>query len=553
VTVSLSDNGGTANGGDDTSDAQTFTVTVTPVNDAPSFTSGGHPTILEDAGPQSSAWATAVSPGPANEAAQTLTFNVSNGNNALFATQPAIAPNGTLSYTTAPDANGTAIVTVTLSDDGGTTNGGVDTTTPPQTFTITVTPVNDPPIATDDVASTPEDTPFIVDAAILTGNDSPGPLNEIEQALTLINVMDPEHGTVQLIGSEITFTPDAGYHGPARFRYTVQDDDEGPLSDVAEVSLTVLSVNDAPAGADNTVAGQQNGVITFTLADFGFADTNDTPADNFARVKITSAPAAGTLSVGDTPLAADSFVDAADIVAGNLKFAPAADATGVPYASFTFQVEDAGGTDNGGVSLDPSPNTMAMLVWKLTAMTDCAVSSESPEVSLFGNAVTLGTPRLDSQPLSTCIHGATALLPPLAPGMTKYEVTFSYNLFSWDSYNAVDPEVPGTGYFDSFSVSVSTTPYQELELTDPVTTTNLPGLGFLWGGTSHLGTLQCLPAGCGLGTYESVIPGSTIAVMPGTGGNNYLNVVLDTNSEPQRNDAHPSYGRIRILSVVQKP
>ena len=73
-------------------------------------------------------------------------------------------------------------------------------------------------------------------------------------------------------------------------------------------------MNDAPAGADNTVAGPQNGLITFTLADFGFVDANDTPANNFARVKITTAPAAGTLSVGDTPLEAGSFVDAADIV-----------------------------------------------------------------------------------------------------------------------------------------------------------------------------------------------------------------------------------------------
>ena len=130
-------------------------------------------------------------------------------------------------------------------------------------------------------------------------------------------------------------------------------------------------------------------------------------------------------------------------------------------------------------------------------------------------------------------------------------MTFSYNLFSWDSYNA--EVAPGTGYHDSFTVSVSTTPYQELVLTNPITTANLPGLGFLWGGTNNLDTLECLPLGCGLGTYESVTPGSAIALMPGGGGNNYLNVVLDTKTAPQNNDAHPSYGRIRILSVVQKP
>ena len=63
------DNGGTANGGVDTSArSQTFTITVNPVNDAPSFTKGADQTVNEDAGAQSVAgWATAISGGPANE------------------------------------------------------------------------------------------------------------------------------------------------------------------------------------------------------------------------------------------------------------------------------------------------------------------------------------------------------------------------------------------------------------------------------------------------------------------------------------------------------
>ena len=45
VTVPLQDNGGTANGGVDTSAPQTFTITVTAVNDAPSFTKGADQTV----------------------------------------------------------------------------------------------------------------------------------------------------------------------------------------------------------------------------------------------------------------------------------------------------------------------------------------------------------------------------------------------------------------------------------------------------------------------------------------------------------------------------
>ena len=56
---------------------------MTAVNDAPSFTVGPDQTVDEDAGPQSvDPWATAISAGPADEAAQTLTFNVTGNTNA---------------------------------------------------------------------------------------------------------------------------------------------------------------------------------------------------------------------------------------------------------------------------------------------------------------------------------------------------------------------------------------------------------------------------------------------------------------------------------------
>src|SRR6185295_14857599 len=60
-----------------------------------------------------------------------------------------ISPSGVLTFTPAPNASGTATVTVSLSDNGGTANGGVDTSGS-VTFTITVLGVNDPPTAGND-------------------------------------------------------------------------------------------------------------------------------------------------------------------------------------------------------------------------------------------------------------------------------------------------------------------------------------------------------------------------------------------------------------------
>jgi hypothetical protein len=145
VTVVAHDDGGTANGGVDTSAPRSFAVTVDPVDDAPSFAAGPNQSVLEDAGPKTvTGWASAISAGPANEASQSVTFSASANIPSLFSTQPAVAPNGKLTYTPAADANGVATVTVVAHDDGGTANGGIDDS-PPSTFTITIGPVNDAP------------------------------------------------------------------------------------------------------------------------------------------------------------------------------------------------------------------------------------------------------------------------------------------------------------------------------------------------------------------------------------------------------------------------
>ena len=69
----LQDNGGTALGGVDTSAPQTFTITVTAVNDAPSFAVGANQTVLENAGPQTvAAWAARSARDQPNESGQTL-------------------------------------------------------------------------------------------------------------------------------------------------------------------------------------------------------------------------------------------------------------------------------------------------------------------------------------------------------------------------------------------------------------------------------------------------------------------------------------------------
>ncbi|MBI5775272.1 MAG: DUF11 domain-containing protein, partial [Verrucomicrobia bacterium] len=146
VTVVVQDNGGTANGGVDAT-TNTFTVTITPVNDPPTLDTIANITVTEDAGAQNVSLS-GISEGPANEAAQALTFTATSSNTGLIP-NPSITftennATGTLTYTSVTNASGTVTITVIVQDNGGTANGGVDAKT--NTFTIVVTPVNDPPV-----------------------------------------------------------------------------------------------------------------------------------------------------------------------------------------------------------------------------------------------------------------------------------------------------------------------------------------------------------------------------------------------------------------------
>jgi Dockerin type I domain/Bacterial Ig domain len=139
ITVTVTDTGGTASGGVN-SLTRTFTVNVSSsVNDPPSFTKGLDQTAVDGSGPKSvSGWATAITPGPPDEASQAVDFLVVNDNTALFLVQPVVDPTGTLTFTPQPNVRGVAQVTIRLHDNGGTDLGGVDTSDP-QTFVITIT------------------------------------------------------------------------------------------------------------------------------------------------------------------------------------------------------------------------------------------------------------------------------------------------------------------------------------------------------------------------------------------------------------------------------
>ncbi len=187
---------------------------------------------------------------------------------------------------------------------------------------VTVGPVNDIPVAGDDVAATLEDqsTYFVV-----LNNDSDTEDSSIDPSNMAI-VNRPTNGSVSIdIEGNMTYVPNADFNGTDTFQYTVTDSD-GLTSLAATVTVTVNPVNDAPiANSDITEVNEDNSIQINILGNDTDIDSNDDILSS--SIDIQSQPSNGEL-----------FIDTAT---GIVRYTPAADFNGTD--TFTYQVMDKGG------------------------------------------------------------------------------------------------------------------------------------------------------------------------------------------------------------------
>ena len=165
---------------------------------------------------------------------------------------PTVNPDGSITYN--PDTNyyGQDTLTYAVCDDGIPTPSLCDTAT----VIITVTPVNDPPIAVDDTTTTLEDTP--VDIPVLSNDSDPdGSLD----TSSVVIITPPNHGTPTINpDGSITYDPDTNYFGPDTLVYAVCDNGvpSPVLCDTATVIITVTPVNDPPIAVNDTVTTDED-------------------------------------------------------------------------------------------------------------------------------------------------------------------------------------------------------------------------------------------------------------------------------------------------------
>ena len=132
------------------------------------------------------------------------------------------------------------------------------------------------------------------------------------------------------------------------------------LSDTDTVALSVMAVNDPPAGADRTLTLAAGASLRLTRADFGYSDAAG-ESNRFSSV-LLQLPSQGTLRLAGLALSAATEVTVVQLDAGQLTYLPAAGAGSGPHATLAFQVRDDGGTASGGVDLDPTPATLNLAI-----------------------------------------------------------------------------------------------------------------------------------------------------------------------------------------------
>ena len=319
-------------------------VTVSPVNDAPTA-SGTAITTAEDTAKSGSL------PAATDVDGDTVTYG--KGSDPAHGTV-VVNANGTYTYTPVANYNGADSFTYTVSDG----NGGSNT----YTVAVTVSPVNDAPVAANDTITTAED--------VIKSGNLPAATDVEGDAVTYARVTDASHGTVVINpnGSYI-YLPAANYNGADSFTYKVTDSQGA--SNTYTVSVNVTPVNDAPTATGTAITTSEDTVKTGSLP-----AATDVDGDTVTYGK-GSDPAHGTVVVNAN---------------GTYTYTPAANYNGAD--SFTYTVSDGNGGSNTytvAVTVSPVNDAPTASGTSITTNEDTFKSGSLPAATdVDGDSITYG-------------------------------------------------------------------------------------------------------------------------------------------------------------------
>ena len=331
-------------------DTATVSITVTPVNDAP-VAQNDSATVVE-----AGSVVVSVLVNDSDPEADTLTIiSVTQGANGAVTTG-----GGNVTYTHNGSETTSDSFTYTISDG----NGGSDTAT----VSITVIPVNDPPVAQNDAATVLEGSSVVV--SVLANDSDPD-----QGSLSVIAVTQGANGSVTSAGSTVTYNHNGSETTTDTFTYTVSDGKGG--TDTATVSITVTPVNDAPVAQNDTATVVEGSALIVSV----LANDSDAELDTLTITSVTQG-ANGTVTTGGSAITY------------------AHNGSETTSDSFTYTVSDGkGGSDTATVSITVIPVNDPPV-----AQNDAATVSEGSAVVI--NVVTNDTdPEGDTLTISSVTQG----------------------------------------------------------------------------------------------------------------------------------------------------
>jgi VCBS repeat-containing protein len=314
-------------------------------------------------------------------------------------------PDGSFTYTPDPGYDGADIFSYHANDGSANSNNAI--------VSIVVQNVNDPPVANNDSATTPVDTPVTIDAV---ANDSDPDGNLVPGSAAVVS--GPASGGVVNNGDgSFTYTPDAGFFGSDSFLYEVCD--TFAVCDTATVAISVESDNVPPVAGDDSASTPEDTAVTIDVT------TNDSDADGNldpASAAVVSTPSKGTVANnGD----------------GTFRYTPVRDYSGSD--SFTYEICDSvGACDTAVVNITVAPvnDAPAALTNTYYAVEDTTLNVAAPGV--------LGNDRdVDGDPLTAILKKTTrkGTLTLYSDGSFTYTPNPGFTGYDYFSYYANDGTV----------------------------------------------------------------------------------------------------------------
>jgi hypothetical protein len=320
--------------------------------------------------------------------------------------QTAVNPaTGAITYTPNADYNGSDSFEYQVADNGS----PLPALSARAVVGITIKAVNDAPRLVDDIATTDEDTPILVDVLAndvdVDGLPLPGTVNVVDTPENGSTSIDPATGA-------ITYTPNADWNGVDSFRYQVSDNGSPlpQLSSVATVTVTVNAINDAPrTDADSAITKEDTSVTVDVLANDSDIDGNLVP---------------GTVSVVVLP---SNGVAEVDPSTGAITYRPSQDFNGED--SFEYSVTDDGSPEPVLTTTETVSITVQAVNDPPVPLTDTAETEEDEQVTIDvlandsdvdGNLVPASVRVIEGP-----AHGTVTINP--ANGAVTYTPTQDYN------------------------------------------------------------------------------------------------------------------------------